>query len=66
MLLWWKLDRYIRKYDKTRYLALIHSNEKYERTFEFFISFDVTKAKAIFPTFILIGKINIYTIFYII
>ena len=28
-----KLDGYIRKCDGTKYLALFHSNEKYERIF---------------------------------
>ena len=29
-----KVDGYIRKYDRTKYLALFHSNEKYQRTFD--------------------------------
>ena len=29
-----KVDAYIIKYDKTRYLALCHSNEKYKRIFD--------------------------------
>ena len=29
-----KVDGYIRKYDRTEYLRLFHSNEKYGRTFD--------------------------------
>ena len=29
-----KVDGYIRKYDSTKYLALFHSDEKYERLFD--------------------------------
>ena len=29
-----KVDGYIKKYDRTKYLALFHSDEKYERIFD--------------------------------
>ena len=29
-----KVDRYIRNYDRTKYLKVIHSNEKYGKIFD--------------------------------
>ena len=52
-----KVDGYIRKYDKTKYLSLFHPGEKHERIFERIRSYYVEKhySRRLFPKI----KINV-------